>query len=193
MAIKVVAFNGSPRVSGNTAQALQVVLDELETEGIETELVQLRPLQIHECIACYKCRDNQDRRCGQDDDDLNQCLEKILAADGIILGSPTFFGGMASKLKALVDRAGIVCKVNGLLINRKVGAPVVVARRQGATDVYHGISNFFAINGCIMVGSSYWNMAIGKDPGEIANDEEGQETLRNLGQNMAWLIHKLND
>lgn len=193
MVIKVVAFNGSPHEEGNTTQALQVVLAELENEGIETELVQLHPLKINECIACFKCAEMLDQHCHGHKDDLNACIDKMVAADGILLGSPTYFGGMTSKLKAFVDRAGFVSTRNDFLLNRKVGAPVVVVRRQGATDVYHGICNFMAINGMVMVGSSYWNMAIGRAPGEIANDAEGQETLRNLGQNMAWLLHKLHD
>ncbi len=190
MAIKVVAFNGSPHQDGNTAQALKVVLGELKKEGIESELVQLRPLKIGECTACGECEKNKDKKCVLKDD-CNACIEKMLAADGILLGSPTYFGGMASKLKALVDRAGFVACVNDQMLAHKVGAPVIAVRRQGATDVYHGICNFFAINSMFMVGSTYWNMAIGLEPGDIAKDDEGQETLHNLGQNMAWILKKI--
>ncbi len=190
MAIKVVAFNGSPHQDGNTAQALKVVLDELKKEGIDTELVQLRPLKIGECTACGECEKIKDKLCVLKDD-CNPLIEKMLAADGILLGSPTYFGGMASKLKALVDRAGFVACANDQMLARKVGAPVIAVRRQGATDVYHGICNFFAINSMFMVGSTYWNMAIGLEPGDIAKDSEGQETLHNLGQNMAWLLKRI--
>ncbi len=190
MAIKVVAFNGSPRQDGNTAQALKVVLGELKKEGIDTELVQLRPLKIGECTACGECEKSKDKRCVLKDD-CNPLIEKMLAADGILMGSPTYFAGMASKLKALIDRAGMVACSNDQMLAKKVGAPVIAIRRQGATDVYHGICNFFAINSMFMVGSTYWNMAIGLEPGDVAKDDEGQETLRNLGQNMAWLLKKI--
>ena len=192
MVIKVLAFNGSPRQEGNTAQALKVVLGELQKEGVDTELIQLRPLKIGECTACGECGKNKDKRCVLKDD-CNTCIGKMLVADGILLGSPTYFGGVASKLKALIDRAGLVARVNDLMLARKVGAPVIAVRRQGATDVYHGICNFFAINSMFMVGSSYWNMAIGLEPGDIAKDAEGQETLHNLGQNMAWILKKIKE
>ncbi len=188
--IKVIAFNGSPRENGNTAQALKIVLAELEKEGIETELVQLRPLHINECIACYRCSDRVGKWCSQDDD-ANACIEKMLSANGILVGSPTYFGNIAGKLKCLLDRAFFVSKMNGGLLARKVGAPVIAVRRQGATGVYHMICNYFAINSMFMVGSSYWNMAMGRDPGEISKDTEGLDTLRDLGRNMAWLLKKI--
>jgi multimeric flavodoxin WrbA len=190
LGIKVVAFNGSPRENGNTARALKIVLAEIEKEGIETELIQLRPLHINECIACYRCRDRLDRRCSQDDD-ANACIEKMQAADGILVGSPTYFGNIAGKLKCFLDRAFLVSKLNGGLMARKAGAPVIAVRRQGATGVYHMICNYFALNSMFMVGSSYWNMAMGRDPGDIAKDEEGIQTLKDLGRNMAWLLKKI--
>ncbi|OLS12025.1 MAG: NADPH-dependent FMN reductase [Promethearchaeota archaeon CR_4] len=110
------------------------------------------------------------------------------AADGILIGSPTYFGNIAGKLKCLLDRAFLVSKLNGGLMAHKVGAPVIAVRRQGATGVYHMISNYFAINSMFIVGSSYWNMAMGRDPGDISKDEEGLQTLKDLGQNVAWLL-----
>ncbi len=191
MVIKVVAFNGSPRKTGNTFHCLQVVLQELEKEGIETELVQLAEKKIAECKSCYLCKKNQDQHCGVKNDDLNECIDEILAADGILLGSPVYFGGPSSKLKALIDRAGLVSRVNGITLKRKVGAPVIAVRRQGAVNTYAQICNFMAINEMIMVGASYWNMAIGLDPEDVLDDAEGMATLQNLGMNMAWLLKKL--
>ncbi|GAB4330723.1 MAG: flavodoxin family protein [Promethearchaeota archaeon] len=189
--VDVLAINGSPRTNGNTRRCLGVVLEVLEREGFSTELVQLRPLKIDPCDSCYKCAREKDGRCHGPDDDLNGVLEKILRADCILLGSPTYFAGVSSKMKSVIDRAGLVCKVNGDLLKHKVGAPVVAARRQGACSVYSGLVYFFGINGMFVVGSSYWNLAIGRDPGDVERDEEGMATLRNLGENVAWLLRKL--
>jgi multimeric flavodoxin WrbA len=190
--MKVIAINGSPRKNGNTAQAIQIVFEELEAEGIETELIQLADKQINHCKECYKCAKNKDYRCGgTPNDDLNEILGKMLEADGIILGSPTFFANVSSSMKALIDRAGLVSKMNENALSRKVGAAVVAVRRQGATDVFSALNYFFLINGMVVPGSSYWNLVIGRDPGDIQKDEEGIQTLRNLGKNMAWLLKKL--
>jgi len=190
--MKVIAINGSPRKNGNTYQAIQVVFKELVNEDIETELVQLAEKTISPCKACYKCAENKDNRCaGTPDDDLNEILEKILGADGIILGSPTYFANVSSTMKAVIDRAGLVAKVNGDALKRKVGAAVVAVRRHGATDVFSALNYFFLINEMIVPGSSYWNLVIGRNPGDIQKDEEGIQTLRNLGKNMAWLLKKL--
>lgn len=190
MPLKVIALNGSPRKDGNTFHALTRVLQVLEDAGIETELVQLRDKKINHCLSCYKCAQNHDKHCIQGDD-LNALIDKLLAADGILLGSPVYFGGPSSKLKALIDRAGLVSRVNGGLLTRKVGAPVIAVRRQGAVTTYIEILNFMAINEMVMVGSSYWNMAIGKDPGDVLADEEGMRTLDDLGKHFAWALQKL--
>ncbi|MHA1732526.1 MAG: flavodoxin family protein [Promethearchaeota archaeon] len=190
MAIKVVLFNGSPRKRGNTFQALEIVAGVLETEDIDTEIVQLADLELNHCKACYKCAAQKDGHCHGFDDDLNLVLDKIVAAEGVILGSPTFFAGMSSRMKALVDRAGLVGKVNGDLYKHKVGAAVVVARRQGACVTYNQLNLFFGIQQMILVGSSYWNLALGRDPGDIKGDEEGITTLENLGKNFAWILKK---
>lgn len=190
--MKVIAINGSPRKNGNTAQAIQIVFEELIAEDIETELIQLADKQISPCKECYKCAKNKDNRCaGTPDDDLNEILEKMLEADGIILGSPTFFANVSSSMKALIDRAGLISKLNDNALKRKVGASVVAVRRQGATDVFSALNYFFLINEMVVPGSSYWNLVIGRDPGDIKKDEEGIQTLRNLGKNMAWLLKKL--
>lgn len=190
--MKVIAFNGSPRKNGNTSALINMVLDELKREGIETELVQLGGRQIHGCRACFKCLANQDRRCAQDDDVLNEFLAKMIEADGMILGSPTYHGDITAELKALIDRAGLVSKLNGTLFRRKVGAAVVPVRRAGSVHAIHSIHNLFLMHEMIIPGSSYWNMAIGFDKGDVGQDEEGVATMKTLGQTMAWLLKQLN-
>ena len=191
--MKVVAFNGSARKDGNTAILIGYVLRELEAEGIETEMVQLSGSRIHGCIACMKCFENKDLRCSVKDDIANDCIEKMLAADGIILGSPTYFANVSTEMKALIDRAGMVSRANSDMLARKVGAAVVAARRAGAIPVFNSINHFFFIGQMIVPGSSYWNLGMGRQKGEVEKDEEGIQTMKNLGRNMAWLLKKLND
>ncbi len=188
--MKVVAFNGSPRKEGNTSIALKTCLDEIGKEGIGTELVQLGGSDIRGCRACYKCFENKDMKCIQKDI-LNSCVQKMVEAEGVIIGSPTYFSNVSTEVKAFIDRAGLVARANNHLFKRKVGAAVVAARRAGATHVYSSINFFFGISHMIMPGSSYWNLGYGRNPGEILKDEEGMTTFRELGQNMAWLIRKL--
>ncbi|MGA9188896.1 MAG: flavodoxin family protein [Methanosarcina sp.] len=190
--MKVVAFNGSPRKDGNTETLIRHVLAELEKEGIETETVHVGGKSIHGCIACGKCFENKDKKCVIDKDVVNNCIEKMLEADGIILASPTYFADLTPELKALIDRAGFVSKANGELFRRKAGAAVVAVRRAGSVHVFDSINHFFTISQMIIPGSNYWNMGIGLDEGDVEKDEEGIRTMQVLGQNMAWLLKKLN-
>ena len=189
--MKVVAFNGSPRKEGNTCQSLKVVLKELEGEGIDTELIQLGGKSIHGCTACYKCVANKDKECALKTDEVNEYIKKMIEADGIIIGSPVYFSNVTSEVKALMDRAGLVARANDNMLKRKVGSSVVAVRRAGATFAFSAINFFFFIQEMIVPGSIYWNLAIGKEPGEVLNDEEGMMTFEKLGQNMAWLIKKI--
>ncbi len=189
--MKVVAFNGSPRKDGNTTYLVKTVFEELKKENIDCELVNLAGKNIHGCIACYKCVENQDKRCAVKNDFLNDCIEKMLDADGIILASPTYFSNVTTEMKALIDRAGLVSKVNSSMFKRKVGAGVVSVRRAGAIHVFNSLNLFFLIGEMIVPGSSYWNLAIGGDKGDVCSDPEGIETMKNLGKNMAWLLKKL--
>jgi multimeric flavodoxin WrbA len=191
--MKVVAFNGSARKDGNTAVLIRHVFQELETEGIETELVQLSGSRIHGCIACMKCFENKDQRCSVKSDIVNDCIEKMLDADGIILGSPTYFANVSTEMKALIDRAGMVSRANGDMLARKVGAAVVAVRRAGAIHVFNSINHFFFIGQMIVPGSSYWNLGMGRQKGEVESDEEGIQTMKVLGINMAWLLKKLEE
>jgi multimeric flavodoxin WrbA len=190
--MKVVAFNGSARQDGNTAILVRRVFSELEKEGIETELVQLAGQPIHGCRACGRCFKNKNQRCAVDDDIVNACIEKMLAADGIILASPTYFADLTSETKALIDRAGYVARANGDMFQRKVGAAVVAVRRAGAMHAFDSINHFFLIGQMIIPGSSYWNIGIGRAKGEVEQDEEALRTMQTLGQNLAWLLKKIN-
>ena len=189
--MKVVAFNGSPRREGNTAQALQIVLAELQKEGIETELVQLGGRKVSGCLACRKCAELKNNRCIREDDEMNTFITKALQADGIIIGSPTYFSNVTSEVKAFIDRCGIVARANGNPLKGKVGAAVVSVRRAGANFVYAAINFFFGITEMIVPGSNYWNMTLARDPGDIQKDEEGIQTFKTLGKNMAGLLKRL--
>lgn len=191
--MKVVAFNGSARKDGNTAILIRKVFAELEAEGIETELFQLAGKPIKGCIACAKCYKNKDKRCAVDNDVMNECIEKMVEADGIILGSPTYFADVSTEMKALIDRAGFVARANSDMFRRKPGAAVVAVRRAGALHVFDSINHFFLISQMIVPGSFYWNVGIGLNPGDVEQDSEGMETMEILGKNMAWLLKKIND
>ena len=189
--MKAVAFNGSARKDGNTAILLNAVLEELKREGIETELVQLSGKSLQGCIACFKCFENKDGRCAVKKDEMNVYIEKMQEADGILLGSPTYFSDVSTNMKALIERCGMVARANDDMFRRKVGAGVVAVRRAGAAHVFSSLNFFFLIGQMIIPGSSYWNIAIGRQPGEVMNDSEGMQTMTNLGTNMAWLMKKL--
>jgi multimeric flavodoxin WrbA len=189
--MKVVAFNGSPRKDGNTNALLRHALSALEEAGIETELIQLAGTRLQGCRACRGCFRNKDQRCVVRDDVLNDCVQAMIAADGILLGSPTYFADLTAEMKALIDRAGFVALANGRCLKRKVGAAVVAVRRAGSIHVFDSINHFFLIHEMIVPGSSYWNLGIGREKGEVEGDEEGIRTMRTLGQNMAWLLKKL--
>jgi len=188
--MKVVAFNGSARRNGNTAILLGYVMGELQAEGIETELVEMSGCNIHGCLACRKCSTKKDRRCSQKDDIGNVYIEKMEAADGILLGSPTYVTDVSPEIKALIDRACLVSGANGGMFRRKVGAAVVAVRRAGATHAFDTLNHFFLITEMIVPGSRYWNIGIGREIGEVEKDAEGIETMKVLGRNMAWLLKK---
>lgn len=189
---KVIAFNGSARKHGNTAMLIDTVLRELISEGIETEVYDLAGKPIKGCIACYQCFKNKDRRCAVEDDVLNECIARMIEADGILLGSPTYFADVSAAMKALIERSGMVSRANDDMLRRKVGAGIVAARRAGAAHVFSSLNYFFLISQMIVPGSSYWNIGIGREPGEVKNDSEGLQTMKTLGQNIAWLLKKIH-
>jgi len=190
--MKVVGINGSARKDGNTAILIRRVFAELEKEGIETELIQLAGKKIRGCTACLKCRENKDKRCSVKNDSFNICFEKMLEADGIILGSPTYFADLTAEMKALIDRAGYVSRSNDELLKGKVGASVSAVRRAGAIHTLDSINHLFLMSQMIIPGSSYWNIGIGREKGEVEADAEGMQTMQVLGKNMAWLLKKIN-
>jgi multimeric flavodoxin WrbA len=190
--MKVVAFNGSARKDGNTSILLNAVLDEIKSEGIEGELIQLAGKSLQGCIACYKCFENKNQRCAVEKDEMNSFMEKMVEADGILLGSPTYFSDVSANIKAVIERCGMVSRANGDMFKRKVGAGVVAVRRAGATHVFSSLNYFFLIAQMIIPGSTYWNLGIGREPGEVRSDNEGMQTMVNLGKNMAWLMKKIS-
>jgi|WetSurMetagenome_2_1015567.scaffolds.fasta_scaffold698098_1 multimeric flavodoxin WrbA len=191
--MKAVAFNGSPHKSGNTAILLKEVLKVLEGKGIKTELIQVGGEDVKGCVACMKCRKEKDGRCHKKNDLLNKCIKKMVEADAIIIGSPTYFADLTSETKALIDVAGYSLRGAGNPLKRKVGAAVVAVRRAGAIHTFDSINHFFLINEMIVPGSSYWNIGIGRNIGEVNEDEEGIKTMVTLGENIAWLLEKTKD
>jgi multimeric flavodoxin WrbA len=186
--MKVVLFNGSPRKEGNTFHCLNVVMEELKAEGIECDYVWIGREKLQGCTACLECIDNDDQRCVLSGDKMNEYIEKMLKSDGIIIGSPTYYSNVTTSIKALIERAGYA---TGGHLKHKVGAAVVAVRRAGANHVFSSINFFFLIKQMFVVGSSYWNLGIGRDPGEVLYDEEGIKTFKNLGRNIVYLLKKL--
>ena len=189
--MKVVAFNGSPRKNGNTSILIREVLSAVEANGIDTETIRVGGKPIRGCIACFKCFENKNGQCAVDKDMLNDCVELMASADGIILGSPTYFASMSPEIKALIDRAGMVSRANNMMFRRKVGAAVVAARRAGSVHTFDSINHFFTIGEMIVPGSNYWNMGFGREKGEVNDDNEGLDIMKTLGENMAWLLKKI--
>jgi len=190
--MKVVAFNGSPRKEGNTNFLISQALEEISTQGIETELVQLSGKKIQGCTACYKCFENLDQRCAVTTDGMNECIEKMIDADGIILGSPNYFANITSEMIALIDRAGLVAFANGHLLQQKVGAAIVAARLTGSVNAFDAMNRFFLYCRMIVPGSEYLNLDPGRSPGDMEKNEKRLDAMKMLGKNMAWLMKKIN-
>jgi multimeric flavodoxin WrbA len=190
--MRVIAFNGSPHIAGNTSFALETVLDEFKKEGMETELVQMGSETVEPCQACYVCLQNLDGRCIIETDSINKWFEDMKAADAIVIGSPVFFGGVTAQTKAFLDRMGELGKANKDPFRRKLGGGVVVRQRAGALNAFNEINLFFLDAQMILVGSGY-NTLQARVPGEARNDPEGMETLRTLGRNMVWALRRLGE
>lgn len=187
----VVAFNGSPREGGNTSLLLNEVLKPIEKEGIKTEIIQVGGQEMKGCVACMKCRKKADGKCHKDNDLINSCIKKMLKADAILIGSPVYFADVTSETKALIDVAGYALRGAGSPLRRKVGAAVIAVRRAGAMHALDTINHFFLINEMIVPGSTYWNIGVGREKGEVMNDAEGIKTMQVLGENIAWLLKKI--
>jgi multimeric flavodoxin WrbA len=192
MFMKVLAINGSGRKDGNTFVLLRTVLDELNDEGFETDMIQLaegRPVQG--CIACYKCMERKNMKCSIETDPFNEYFARISRADGLLLGSPVYFSDITAGMKGLIERCGFVSRANGGVLRRKIGAGVIAVRRAGSNHALASLNYLFLISEMIIPGSIYWNMGIGRNPGEVLKDTEGIETMKTLGKNMAWLLKRI--
>lgn len=185
--MKVIAINGSPKANGNTFNALSLVGAELQKEGIEFEIIHVGHNPIRGCTACRACATQLNERCIVEDE-VNNCVQKIKAADGLLLGSPVYFSGIAGTMKSFLDRLFYVSGANGNLFRHKVGAAVVVVRRTGGMPTLDGLNHYLQYAEMFMPGSNYWPVIHGREPGEVLQDAEGSQALRLLGKNMAWLL-----
>jgi len=189
--MKVVAFNGSARPTGNCTLLIQEVFHQLHHHDIKTELVELSQKRIKPCNACYQCHENRNLRCAVEDDDLNDCIAKMMGADSIILASPTYIGDVSSLAKALIDRAGLVARSNANMFRRKLGAAIVTASWGGAIHAFDSLNHFFLIGEMILVGSSNFNLGFGREKGQVLEDKKALEAMKTLGRNMSWLLKKI--
>ena len=189
--MKVLGINSSAGKDGNTALLMGIVFEELNREGIETEMIQLAGKVIEPCKACWACGGKG--TCVHKNDLFQEIYEKMARADGILLGSPVYTANISANMQAFLERASVVGDMNQSEnpLRHKVGAAVTAARRGGALNALDAMNHFFMLQDMFMVGSSYWPMAYGRMPGEALEDQEGLETMRNLGRNMAYLLKAL--
>ena len=186
--MKVIAINGSPKKAGNTNHALKMVGDELISEGIEFEILHVGHKLLHGCAACGKCAENRDEKCSFGADGLNEWIQIIKAADGIIIASPVHYSGIGGTMKCFLDRLFYVSGSNGNLFRHKVAAAVVAVRRTGGSATLDHLYHYLTYAEMIVATANYWNVIHGRMPGEVTQDDEGAQTLRVLGKNMAWLL-----
>ena len=189
--MKVIGINGSARKDGNTALIISKVFDELNTEGIETELIQLAECEIQPCRGCFACKGRGN--CVFANDGFAEIFSRMVEADGIILGSPVYSADVSAKMKAFLERGGVVVATNPGILRHKIGASVAAVRRGGGMTTVDTMNHFMLNKEMIVVGSTYWNMVYGKNIGDVLNDDEGMANMRNLGENMAWLIKKFSN
>lgn len=191
--MKVLGINCSPRKGGNTEILIREVFKALEKEKIKTELFQLGGKRVTGCVACMKCKKKKDGFCHQKNDVINDCIKKMMKADAIIIGSPVYNADISADAKAFLEVSSYALRAAGSPLRRKPGAAVIAVRRAGAVHSFDSINHFFLINEMIIPGSSYWNIGIGREKGEVLKDEEGMKTMKVLGENMAWLLKKIKD
>ena len=184
--MKVVAFNGSPRKEGNTYHAIKMVADELEKEGIEVEIIHVGNKTIKGCLACGACARNKNEKCITENDEVNEWIQKMKEADGILLGSPVHYSAIAGTMKSFLDRAFYVANTG--MFKNKVGASVVAVRRSGGVTTFNQLNNYINYAEMLMPSSNYWNVIHGTKPGDAMEDEEGKQIMRVLGKNMAYLL-----
>lgn len=185
--MKVVAFNGSPKVNGNTNSAIEMVASELRKEGIEVEIVHVGNKIIRGCTACNACMKNRDEKCIIKDDDVNEWIQKMKEADGIILGTPVHYAAIGGTMKSFLDRAFYVMGSTSIL-RHKVGAAIVAVRRSGGIPAFEQLNNYLNYSEMVMPTSNYWNVIHGTAPGDVEKDDEGKQIMEVLGKNMAWVL-----
>lgn len=194
--MKVIAFNGSARADGNTDILIHHVFDELRKENIETKLISFAGKNIRGCVGCYQCFGKKDYHCGiknEEGDFINECIDQMIEADGIILASPSYALNVTANMKAFMERVALVAFANKGILRHKVGAAIAVTRRIGALQTFQTLNTFFSCFEMFSVGSHFPSLAIGLEKGEVENDDEGLESMKTLGQNMAFLLRKLNE
>lgn len=189
--MRVLGISGSPRPGGNTDYCVQLALQIMAEEGFQTEFLSLADRPVKPCLGCRGCATAEGLRCAQEDPAFEGMIDRFQAADGILVGSPVYFGSATPQVMALLDRIGYVARMKQNFLRRKVGAAIAVARRAGQNFTFAQINYFFLINEMIVPGSTYWNIAFGLQKGDVQEDAEGLQTIRNLAANMAWLIKKL--
>ena len=189
--MRVLGISGSPRREGNTDFVINMALGLLAEEGIETEFVSLADRPVQPCLACGRCMKSETIQCLQEDPAFEGMLEKFSAAQGILIGSPVYFGSATPQTMALLGRVGYVARRHPQLLRQKVGATIVVGRRAGHNFTFAQLNYFFLISEMIVPGSSYWNVVMAREKGEAEEDTEGMTTIRTLARNMAWLMKKL--
>jgi multimeric flavodoxin WrbA len=189
--MNAIAICGSPRAGGNTELLLKRSLDVLQANGVPGELLELRGRDIKPCDACGECGRKKDGKCAIAEDDFAPLFERMKTADIIIVGSPVYFGSATPNVMALLQRAGYVARQNGNLFSRKLGGPIAVARRAGQNFTFAQLLYWYLINDMIVPGSSYWSVAVGRDPGDVMADAEGLRTVSRFAENLAWLAQKL--
>lgn len=186
--MKVLAFNGSPRAHGNTREAIGIMAGELEKNGIEVEVIQVGNKKIRGCLGCMWCVKAQNERCVIEEDEINEYIQKMKEADGIILSSPVYYSGVAGTMKSFLDRAFFVIGVNGNFLRHKVGTSLAAVRRSGGIPTIDNLDRYINYSEMFVPTSNYWNVAHGLKPGEVSQDDEGVQIIRVLGKNMAWLM-----
>lgn len=186
--MKVVAVNGSPHKEGNTFHALMQVGGVLKENGIEFEIIHVGNKAVRGCLACGQCAKNRDERCSITTDPLNEWIQQLKDADGIVIASPVHFAGIAGTMKSFLDRAFYVSGVNGGLFRQKVAAAVVAVRRSGGSATFDSLNHYLTYSEMLLATSNYWNIIHGRVPGEVLQDGEGVQIMEVLGRNMAWLL-----
>lgn len=186
--MKVIAINGSPNKQGNTYHAIQLMAEELEKEGIEVEVLQVGSSAVKGCIGCNMCAKNRNEKCVLPGDDLNEWVQKMKQADGIIIASPVYYSGISGTMKSFLDRAFYVASSNGSLFRHKAGAAITAVRRSGGVTTFDQLNHYLMYSEMVIPTSNYWNVIHGTRPGEVLQDEEGVQIMKVLAKNMAWVV-----